>query len=264
MTHGDFEVGCALAASGQLTGTELAELGEHAAHCVLCHERLVEFRRVGMQLFLVPALKDSGERLPKGMQQRFMARAIREGIPLRSPSRGVGFSALGSVTVLLAALLLVVATLNSGSFPGSAGEISLADSSHGPALVDKETSQETPSHAVTGRRVPDRKLPLRRSRGSSSSLYSGDSAALRPPQAAPLFTPKLTFATTSEIIRHNAPHLLAECEQCAFAPLSFPSRFVFAPPQSLHGSLDLDAFQTGLKPDFKANVTHLVWNVVPQ
>src|SRR5271170_1401292 len=131
--HGDFEVGCALAASGLLTRTELAELSEHAAHCVLCHDRLVEFRRAGIQLLLVHGLKNSGERLPNGMQQRFVARAIREGIPLRSPSRGVRFSALGSVTVLLVALLLVVATLNNRSFPGSAGE-----TSHLPLLLDKE------------------------------------------------------------------------------------------------------------------------------
>lgn len=259
--HGDFEVGCALAASGQLTRTELAELSEHAAYCALCHDRMVEFRRAGMQLFLVDAMRNSGERLPKGMQQRFVERALREGIPLRSPSQGVGFSALGSVTVLLVALLMAVVTLNHDSFPGSAGETGLADHSHGPALLDKETgpSQEIPVHAVTGRRVLARKLPLRRSRGYSS-------LAMRLPQVAPSFAPKLTFATTSEIIKHNAPHLLAECEQCTFAPLSFQSRFVFASPvpQSFHGSLDLDALRTGLKPDFKANVTHLVWNVVPR
>jgi hypothetical protein len=241
--HGDFEVGCALAASGLLTRTELAEFSQHAAHCVLCHDRLVEFRRAGTQLFLVPVLKDSGERLPRGMQQRFVARAIREGIPLRSGSQGVRFSALASVTVLLVALLWV-ANLNSGSLPG------LADTSQGPVAIDvaldKETSpaQEIPTHA---RPVPAGKLPLRRSR-----------EAIRPRQVTPLFAPKLTFATNSEIIRHNAPHLLAECEQCTFAPLSFQSRFVF------HGSLDPDTFRTGLKPDFKANVTHLVWNVVPQ
>ena len=234
--HGDFEVVCALAASGLLTRTELAELSEHTAHCVVCHDRLVEFRRAGIQLLLVHELKNSAERLPKGMQQRFLARAIREGIPLRSPSRGVRFSALGSVTVLLVALLLVVATLNKG-------DTGLADTSHGPVAIDKQTStaQEIATHAVTGRRVP------RRSR-----------EAIRPRQVTPFFAPKLTFATNSEIIRHNAPHLLAECEQCTFAPLSFQSRFV------LHGSLDPDTFRTGLKPDFKANVTHLVWNVVPQ
>jgi hypothetical protein len=246
--HGDFEVGCALAASGLLTRTELAELSDHAAHCVFCHDRLVEFRRAGMQLLLVPGLKNSSERLPKGMRQRFVARAIREGIPLRSPSQGVRFSALGSVTILLVALLLVVATLNNG-------DTDLADVSHGPVAIDvaldKQTSttQEIPAHAVAARRV------LRRSRGSSSSL---NPAAIRPAQAAPLFAPKLTFATSSEIIRHNAPHLLAECEQCTFVPLSFQSRFVF------HGSLDPDTLRTGLKPDFKANVTRLVWNVVPQ
>ena len=234
--HGDFEVGCALAASGLLTRTEVAELSEHAAHCVLCHDRLVEFRRAGIQLFLVQGLKDSGERLPKGIRQRFVARAISEGIPLRSPSRGVRFSALGSVTVLLVALLLTVATLNNG-------DTGLAGTSHGPVAIDKQTStaQEIPTHAVTGKRVP------RRSR-----------EAIRPRQVTPLFAPKLTFATNSEIIRRNAPHLLAECEQCAFAPLSVQSRFVF------HGSLDPGTLRTGLKPDFKANVTHLIWNVVPQ
>jgi hypothetical protein len=98
--HSDFEVGCALAASGLFTRTELAELSEHAAHCVLCHDRLVEFRRAGIQLLLVHELKNSGERLPKGMQQRFVARAIREGIPLRSPSqwRSLQCTRLGDCT----------------------------------------------------------------------------------------------------------------------------------------------------------------------
>ncbi len=228
--HGDFEVGCALAASGQLTRTELAELSEHAAYCALCQDRMVEFRRAGMQLFLVDAMRNSGERLPKGMQQRFVERAIREGIPLRSPSQGVGFSALGSVTVLLVTLLLAVATLNSG-------DTRLADTSHGPA-------QEIPAHAVTTRPVFTGKLPLRRSR-----------EATRRRQVTPLFAPKLTFATNSEIVKHNAPQLLAECEQCPFVPASFQSRFVF------HGSLDPGTFRTGLKPDFKANVSRLVWVV---
>jgi hypothetical protein len=250
--HVDCEVGCALAASGLLTRTELAELSEHAAHCVLCHDRLVEFRRAGIQLFLVRALNNSDERLPKGMQRRFVARAIREGIPLRSGSQGVRFSALGAVTVLLVVLLLAVATLNNGSLPGSAGDTGLADTSHRPVAIDKAmtTTQEIPAHAVIGRRVPRR----------------SHAAAIRRPPSAPRFIPKLTFATSSEIIRHNAPHLLPGCEQCTFVPLSFQSRFVFAPPaaQSFHGGLDPDTLRTGLKPDFKANVTHLVWNVVPQ
>jgi hypothetical protein len=239
---GDFEVGCALAASGLLTSAELAELSEHAAHCVLCHDRLVEFRRAGMQLFLVQGLKNSGERLPKGMQQRFVARAIREGIPLRSVSPGVRFSALGSVTVLLVVLLLAVATLNNG-------DTGLADTSHAPVALDKETStaQEIPAHAVNARPIHAGKLPLRRSR-----------EAIRARQVTPLFAPKLRFATNSEIIRRNAPHLLAECEQCTAVPLGVQSRFVF------HGTLDPDTLRTGLKPDFKANVTHLVWNVVLQ
>jgi hypothetical protein len=189
-----------------------------------------------MQLFLVQGLKNSGERLPKGMQQRFVARAIREGIPLRSVSPGVRFSALGSVTVLLVALLLAVATLNNG-------DTGLADTAH----KETSTAQEIPAHAVDARPIPARKLRLRRSR-----------EAIRARQVTPLFVPKLTFATNSEIIRRNAPHLLAECEQCTVVPSRVQSRFVF------HGTLDPDTLRTGLKPDFKANVSHLVWNVVLQ
>jgi hypothetical protein len=229
--HSHFDKLCALAASSQLDKKELAELSEHAAHCVLCHDRMAEFRRVGIQLFFVHALKNSGERLPKGMQQRFAARAIREGIPLRSSTQGVRFSALGSVTILLVALLLVVVTLNRNS----ARDIS-------PVVLDKETrtAQTIPTHAVTVKRVVAAKLPLRGSRRSSAIWRS---------QVTPL------FATNSEIIRNNAPHLLAACEPCTFSPPA---------AQSFHGSLDPNTFRTGLHPDFKANVAHLVWNVVPQ
>ncbi len=89
--HTYFEVMCALAASGQLTKTEHAELREHSEHCVLCRNRLVEMRQSGFQLFLARAFKTPSKRLPKGMQERFAARAISEGIPLSSRSAGIGF-----------------------------------------------------------------------------------------------------------------------------------------------------------------------------
>jgi len=107
--HTYFEVMCSLAASGQLTKTEQVELREHSEHCVLCRNRLVEMRQSGFQLFLARAFKTPSKRLPKGMQERFAARAISEGIPLSSRSAGTGFNALGMVTVLLLVLLLVAA-----------------------------------------------------------------------------------------------------------------------------------------------------------
>ena len=63
--HGEFEILCALAASDSLTKTEHAELGEHAGHCVLCRNRLVEMRQVGFQLFLAGAFKTNSKQLPK-------------------------------------------------------------------------------------------------------------------------------------------------------------------------------------------------------
>ena len=84
--HGDFEILCALAACGQLTKMERAELREHADHCVSCHTRLVEMRQVGIQLLLARAFKTRSKQLPKGMQERFAARAISEGIPSEFPA----------------------------------------------------------------------------------------------------------------------------------------------------------------------------------
>ena len=112
--HVDFEVLCALAASGDLTKAERARLSDHVQQCVLCYNRLFEMRQLGIQLFLAQALKTPTRRLPRGMQERFSARAISEGIPLSSRSQGVGFSPLGLVTALLVVLLMVAATLRDG------------------------------------------------------------------------------------------------------------------------------------------------------
>ena len=287
--HGDFEILCALAVSGQLTKTESAELSEHAEHCVLCRNRLVEMRRVGIQLFLARAFKTRSKQLPKGVQERFAARAISEGIPLSSRSTGVGFSALGLVTVLLVALLLVAATLTGDPLSRAVVEIDVAGTSNVPVSVNQESSRDLPKHAPTGRarRVlsfrkghralsvvsPADPAPLE-NRQSTLTPYSRNSgmraypfsttirlAEIVPSFTSPFRAPKLTFDRTSEIIGHDAPHLLAKCEHCAFAPLKFQPH---SAGQNFHGSLDPDAYRTGLKADYEANAIHLIQIVVPQ
>jgi hypothetical protein len=89
---------------------------------------------------------------------------------------------------------------------------------------------------------------------------------IRLPEVVPSFTsplraPKLTFDRTSEIIGHDAPHLLAECEHSAFGPLGFQAH---PPAQGFHGSFDPEAYKTGLKADFEVNAIHLIQNAVPQ
>jgi hypothetical protein len=287
--HGDFEILCALAACGQLTKMEHAELREHADHCVSCHTRLVEMRQVGIQLLLARAFKTRSKQLPKGMQERFAARAISEGIPLTSRSTGVGFSALGLVTVLLVALLLVAATLTDRALPRSVVETDVAGNSHGPGLRNQDSSRGLPDQVlpVRVRRVHPFRLGHRpslaifpadpaslQSRQFTFTLYSRNSgvraypflSTIRLPEVVPSFTsplraPRLTFDTTSEIIGHDAPHLLAECEHSAFGPVSFQ-----APPaaQSFHGSFDPKTYRTGLKADFEVDAIHLIQNAVPQ
>ena len=184
--HAYFEVMCALAASGQLTKTEQVELREHSEHCVLCRNRLLEMRQSGFQLFLARAFKTPSKRLPKGMQERFAARAISEGIPLTSRSAGSGFHALGMVTVLLLVLLLVAAALQDGPFTRPAVEMDVADTSHVSGFLEKEkiSSQNIPNHTLPGKvrasRVLDRQSQLPASPVSRATgprrLYPADPA----------------------------------------------------------------------------------------
>jgi hypothetical protein len=286
--HVYFEVMCALAASGQLTKTEHVELREHSEHCVLCRDRLVEMRRLGFQLFLARAFKTPSKRLPKGMQERFAARAIGQGIPLSSRSAGNGFHALGMVTVLLLVLLLVAATLQDGPFTRPAVATGVA--------LDKEkiSSQSIPNHTRPGEvrasRVLDRQSQFpaspvsrateprrvypanptaRQVRQFTFTLYSRNPAVRDAPfsttislpevvplSASPERAPKLTFDVASEIVRRNAPHFMAVSEHGALGPAEFRSNIAFAPPgmRSFQGSLDLDAYGTPWQVDFKAHV----------
>jgi hypothetical protein len=114
-SHDEFEVLCALAASGDLTKTEHAALREHLRDCLSCQNYFIEMRRLAMPLLLAQQLKTPGKQLRRDLQARFAERAIREGIPLSPRSAGVGFSELGMVTVVLVVLLLVTATLQHAS-----------------------------------------------------------------------------------------------------------------------------------------------------
>lgn len=276
--HVDFEVLCALAASGNLTSTERAELNEHAEHCVHCQNRLVEMRQLGTRLFLAHELNIPAKRVPKGMQERFSARAIREGIPLSSPSPGVGFSALGLVTALLVVLLLAAATLKDHPAAKSVAEIGVPDTPHlSQVFSQKVRSSEGvanhPRRART-RRVLNRQVSFPEARGSSSAVFPDLSelqgppftftpysrtAGMRPysvsltiisPEilssfASPHKAPIPTLDITSDVFRHNAPHLLAVSDHAAFGSVGFRGNFDLASPAAQIFPL--------LKVDFKTN-----------
>ena len=295
-SHDDFEILCALAASGHLTNTERAELSEHARNCASCQNRLLEMRQLAINLLLAQKIRTPGKQLRKGMQERFAARAIREGVPLSPRSQGVGFSAFGMVTVLLVVLLLVTATLKDGPFRKSVVDTNVSDTLlvSAPFHNQKSSPEGIANQSLSGRlsRFPrDHRTSTAVYRTTRPGLGATQLAALqgrqftfvpysrnsgtrayplsttiRPPEVVPSFTssyraPGLTLDVTSEVFRHNAPHLLAASELGGFDPFRFRFNLAF---RSSPGSLDLDLYGTTLKANFKTNAFELIHNAVPE
>jgi hypothetical protein len=287
-SHDDFEVLCALAAAGDLTRAEHAALREHLENCIACQGRLIEMRRLAIPLLFAQQLKTPGKQLRKGMQERFAERAIREGIPLRPRPRGVGFNALGMVTVVLVVLLLVTATLQHSPARRPVVDTAVAEFAQVSAPLHNPNS-------VASLPVPARVRRIRTERRSSSAAFpvgkpelpaielvalSGhqftftvssrnvgmraypSSTTIRLPEVVPSLTfahraPGLSLDTTSEVFRHNAPHLLAESERGASAPIYFRSNLASQ-------SLDLDTYRNMLKANFRTNGFVLIHTLLPE
>jgi hypothetical protein len=264
-SHDEFEVLCALAASGDLTKTEHAALREHLKNCIACQSCLVEMRRLAIPLLLAQQIRIPGKQLRKGMHERFAERAIRAGIPLRPRSEGVGVHALGMVTVAFVVLLLVTATLQHSPAIKPVVDTGVAES----ALVSAPLHN---ANSIASLPAPARIRRVRRDRRSSSSVsavtepnlpaielaaLSGHSFTftlasrnLVMPEVVPSLTfahraPGLSLDTSSEVFRHNAPHLLAESEHGASAPI-------------------LDTYRNTLRANFKTNGFALIHNVLPE
>jgi hypothetical protein len=263
-SHDDFELLCALAASGDLTRTEHAALREHLKNCIACQSRLVEMRGLAIPLLLAAQIRTPGKQLQKGMRERFAERAIRSGIPLRPRSQGIGVHALGMVTVVLVVLLLVTATLRHSPRMKPVVDHGVAEPGQVSAPLHNANSLPAPVRVRRVRR--DRRLPV-----IEPNLPAIELAALSGHQftfklasrnlAMPEVVPSLTFAhrapglsldTTSEVFRHNAPHLLTEPEHGASAPVHFQSNLASQ-------SLDLDTYRNA----FKTNGFELIHNFVP-
>jgi hypothetical protein len=287
-SHDEFEVLCALAASGDLTRTEYADLREHLRDCLSCQGCLLEMRRLAIPLLFAQQLKTPGKQLRKGLQERFAERAIREGIPLSPRSQGVGLSALVVVTVVLVVLLLVTATLQHSPARRPFVDAGVAESAQVSAPLHTANS-------LASLPVPARLRRIRRDRRSSSAVspvtkpelpaielaalsghqftftISSRNAGMRAYPSSttislPEVVPSLTFAhrapglsldTTSEVFRHNAPHLLAESDHGASAPIHFRSNLASQ-------SLDLNTYRNMLKANFKTNGFELIHNFVPE
>jgi hypothetical protein len=117
-THEQYEELCALAASGQASTDELADLRSHLEDCPSCRSAAYDFTQISAQGLSLVAAKRLRCEIPSGMTQRFVARARSEGIEMRrenvpgvtKPKRGGVFASLCAVAaVAVVATSLVIA-----------------------------------------------------------------------------------------------------------------------------------------------------------
>jgi hypothetical protein len=81
-SHEHYEELCALAASGQASQPDLADLKAHLETCPSCRGFADDFTQLSAQSLSMLAAKRSQCQIPSGMTQRFVARARTEGIEM--------------------------------------------------------------------------------------------------------------------------------------------------------------------------------------
>jgi hypothetical protein len=87
--HEHFEELCALIVSGLASEVEYRELETHLLSCEECRARVADFTQLGAGILSAKSRRGKVYRPPLGMTDRFVERAIAEGIPLRKLIRVV-------------------------------------------------------------------------------------------------------------------------------------------------------------------------------
>jgi hypothetical protein len=288
--HNHFEFLCALAASDELTGPELVELRKHALQCVSCKNRIREMTRINACLLASSTFTRRRRSLPKGMRARFIARAIKEGVPLTSPS-AVGLGNLGLASALFLILLVTAAAIRTGPFSRPVVDSSHSDAAQlaipvhvtNPALADSRMTL-LPRRRDRSRGARPRSVQVQRRFDPSGALpghletfqnrYSPTALSL--PHytlaATPLDVSRLSswpyipsrfrLAVPPMLVRDNALRLLADSEHGAANPMVIPSEFTFATPaaQGFHPALNIDSYRT--HPIFELGDTPLKFHFV--
>ena len=267
--HIDFELLSALADSRELTVFEIEELRQHSEQCASCRERITEMTRLRIQFLLANALDSPNGRLPKRMRERFIARAIREGVPLSKRSSSVGIGALGLASAALVGLLAVAAVLNRAPSFGPVANSHQAE----PSQVHKDIDPDLAiSRASSGNRLPNT-APIAADTHKVNPPHSHHQAPSTPPieqrsafstavastdaiewRYSPSQHPRRVFPAPREFISEPTPNLLAASLHFPLAPLSFQSNMASSPaPRSLYQACDFSAPETTLKPEFKVD-----------
>ena len=155
--HSHFEILCALATTGQLSEREQADLTNHLEQCRPCSGRLHDMAQVSSQILLAKESRTKHCPVPKGMQKRFLDRAIREGIPLNDPN---SVSWMPNILGITCAALFVTSIFlfvhwKPNTFSRNA---SMAQSNEAGALAGlKQTDLSAPGNSTMSRPV---KVPV--------------------------------------------------------------------------------------------------------
>ena len=107
-SHEHYEELCALAASGQASQPDLADLKAHLETCPSCRSFTDDVMQLSAQSLSMLAAKRSQCEIPSGMTQRFIARARSEGIEM---SRGAAARVMNRNRPLLVAAMAGVAAV---------------------------------------------------------------------------------------------------------------------------------------------------------
>jgi hypothetical protein len=293
--HNYFEFLCTLAVADELAGPELAQLHEHALQCVSCRNRIQEMTRTNACLLLSHSFNHRNGRLPAGMRERFIARAVKEGVPLHSPST-VGLGNLGLASALFIILLVTAAAIRTGPFSRpvvDAGHFDAAQLSNpvhlrSPAAPDYTMNilprRRDRSHGARSRSVqvqwrldPSGALPghlatfqnryFPAALSSPHSMLAAMPSDVGRPSSWPYMPSRFSLAAPPALIRESALRLLADSEHGAANPMTLPAEFTFATPGApgFHPALDIDPHRAHSNFEFRDTPLkfHFVENVTP-
>lgn len=276
--HNYFERLCALAASDEITGPELAELRGHSLECASCRNRILEMTQINACLLLSHARNRRNGHLPEGMQERFVARAIKEGIPLNSPSTA-GVGNLGLASALFIILLVTAAAIRTGPFSKPVVDAGRFDAAQYTKSV--RATNPTPPESTMNLLPRRRDRSRARSRSVQVQWRLDPSRALQvhpgtfqnhyfpatlssphyllaamPPDVGrlsswPYMPSRFRLEAPPTLVGDSALRLLAASEHGTVNPMIIPSEFTFATPiaAGFHPALDMDPYRT--HPNFE-------------
>jgi len=141
--HEQYEVLCALAATGQLQAPEKANFDEHFLDCRACRDQLHDLSSIDVRLQFEAVVHPIAASMPAGSFERFRARAIQEGLLPRAaparPSTSYGLASAAALFVILSSLVVMPHGRKAAeSFSTSAGA-SIPTRQTLPACVNRAT-----------------------------------------------------------------------------------------------------------------------------